>query len=122
MSIDWQLVLRILALISGSAMILALALGLWVWRRVRGLHIPANATFWQALRLTPLSVVLLLDLLDLGLDVFSAPITWVLLDRLGLRPLRMVTAAEALLPGTQFLPTMTLAWLAARTMPGLPPL
>jgi len=122
MSIDWQLVLRILALISGSAMILALALGLWVWRRVRGLQIPANATFWHTLRLTPLSVVLLLDLLDLGLDVFSAPITWVLLDRLGLRSLRMVTAAEALLPGTQFLPTMTLAWLAARTMPGLPPL
>ena len=115
MSLDGPQLLRVLLLFSGIALLLAVVLGLWVWRRVQRLHIPAEATFWQTLRLTPLSVVLLLDLLDMGLDIFSAPITWVLLERLGLRSLRLVTASEAILPGTQFLPTMTVAWLLART-------
>ena len=45
---------------------------------------------------------------------FSAPIAWPLLGRLGLTPLRQVTVIEELIPGTQVIPTMTLAWLAAR--------
>jgi hypothetical protein len=56
----------------------------------------------------------LLDLLDLGLDFFSAPVAWVILTKLGLGPLRGVTVVESLIPGTQFIPTMTLAWLFAR--------
>jgi len=119
---DWNLILRGLILVSAGACLLAAILGIWVWRQVQRLQVPAHASFWQTLRLTPLSVVLLLDLLDMGLDIFSAPITWVLLERMGLRSLRMVTVSEAILPGTQFLPIMTLAWLAARTFRRLPPL
>jgi hypothetical protein len=59
-------------------------------------------------------VVLLLDLLDLGLDIFSVPLTWPLLGRLGLAPLRGVAVLEGIIPGTQLIPTMTMAWLFAR--------
>jgi hypothetical protein len=37
-----------------------------------------------------------------------------LLGYLGLKPLRGVTVMESLIPGTQFLPTMTVAWIIAR--------
>ncbi len=55
-----------------------------------------------------------LDLLDFSLDFLSAPFAWVLLGRLGLQPLRAVTVIESLIPGTQFIPTMTAAWILAR--------
>jgi hypothetical protein len=105
----------------------ALALGLataaivaaWVVVRVRRLRIPEGAGFWVALRSTPFSVVLLLDLLDFSLDIFGAPLAWAALGYLGLRPLRAVTVIESLVPGTQLIPTMTVAWLAARLFPQL---
>jgi hypothetical protein len=53
-------------------------------------------------------------MLDLSLDFLSAPFSWVLLGYLGLKPLRGVTVMESLIPGTQFLPTMTVAWIIAR--------
>ena len=89
-------------------------LGIWMLWRVRRLRIPENTTFFEALRLTPLSVVLFLDLLDFGLDIFAAPIAWVLLGRLGLQSLRGVTTLEAFIPGTQLIPTMTLSWILAK--------
>jgi hypothetical protein len=58
----------------------------------------------------------LLDLLDLALDVFSAPITWIVLDRMGLRGLRDTAAVEGLLPFTGPIPLLTISWLLARTM------
>lgn len=118
MTLDWPLLLRYLLILSGISLVLAAVAGVWVWKRVKRLRLPEDAGFVEALSLTPLSVVILLDLLDMGLDIFSAPITWVLLGRLGLRPLRNVTAAEAVIPGTQFLPTMTAAWLAVRWLGG----
>lgn len=48
-------------------------------------------------------MVLLLDLLDFSLDFLSAPIAWVILG------MRGVAVVEVLIPGTQFIPTMTLA-------------
>ncbi len=113
-SIDWASVFRWLAILSGISLGLALLLGLWVWNRVQRLRLPDDATFVEAMRLTPFSVVLFLDLLDLGLDFFSTPISWIVLGRLGLRQLRGATALEALIPGTQMLPTMTTAWLLVR--------
>lgn len=100
------------------------ALAAWVLTRVRRLRVPPEADFLAALRMTPLSVVILLDLLDFSLDIFAAPFAWALLSRLGLRPLRGVTLVEAVIPGTQLLPTMTLAWLLARVLGEgrLPPL
>ena len=108
-----QLLTTALWIMGIAAVLSALLLG-WVIWRVRRIKLPAGADFFTALRHTPFVVVLLLDLLDLGLDFLSAPIAWVLLSRLGLAPLRGVTVIESLIPGTQVIPLMTLAWLAAR--------
>lgn len=107
-------VLQALLVVSAVALGLAVLVGLWVWRSVRRLRLPPDATFVEAMRLTPFSVVLLLDLLDLGLDFFSAPISWMILSRLGLQQLRGASVLEAVIPGTQAIPTMTLAWLLVR--------
>lgn len=99
---------------AGVALVLALLGIVWLVLRVRRIGIPPDTDLATALRMTPLSVVIVLDLLDFALDIFAAPIAWVLLGYLGLRPLRGVSAVEALIPGTQFLPVMTVAWLGAR--------
>jgi len=90
-----------------------LVAGFVVWR-IKRIQLPPDADFMTALRATPLAVVILLDLLDFSLDFLSAPLAWTILSYLGLKPLRGVTVVESLIPGTQLLPTMTLAWLFAR--------
>jgi hypothetical protein len=92
----------------GGALLFSVMLGGVVLWRVRKIQLPPDADFFTAIRMTPLVVVLLLDLLDL------APVAWLLLTRLGLGPLRGVTVVESLIPGTQIIPTMTLAWIAVR--------
>lgn len=103
-----------------TAMALALsvaAVGLaLIWRSVRSLNVPPDAGFFGTLRYVPLALVVLLDLLDFGLDIFAAPVSWLLLDRLGLHGLRNKAAIEALIPFTQTVPTFTLGWLAARLL------
>lgn len=91
--------------------VLGLAL---IWRQVRRLNVPPNAGFFDTMRYVPLTLVILLDLLDFGLDIFAAPVSWIVLDRLGLRGLRNKAAIEALIPFTQPIPTFTLGWVAAR--------
>jgi hypothetical protein len=113
-NVTWSEVLRVLLMVSGTALVLATLLGIWVWQRVKRLRLPEDATFIEAMRLTPFSVVVFLDLLDLGLDVFSAPVGWLVLGHLGLRQLRGATLLESVIPGTQFLPTMTTAWVLVR--------
>ncbi len=98
----------------GGALLFSFMLGGFVLWRVRKIQLPPDADFFTAIRLTPLVVVLLLDLLDFTLDFLSAPVAWLLLTRLGLGPLRGVTVVESLIPGTQIIPTMTLAWIAVR--------
>ncbi|MBA3532142.1 MAG: hypothetical protein H0T73_09505 [Ardenticatenales bacterium] len=112
--INWNDVFQTLLLISGVSLVLATLLGIWVWRSVKRLRLPEDATFVEAMRLTPFSVVLFLDLLDLGLDFLSAPIAWVVLNHLGLRQLRGASVIESLIPGTQAIPTMTAAWVLVR--------
>ena len=102
----------------GISLGLALLLLALVWRKVKRLHIPPNATFGETLLLTPLVVVLMIDLLDFGLDFLAAPISWVILDRLGLKALRGVSVVEAIIPLTQAIPTMTIAWVWVRLFPG----
>jgi len=102
----------------GISLGLALLLLVVVWRKVKRLHIPPNATFGETLLLTPLVVVLMIDLLDFGLDFLAAPISWVILDRLGLKALRGVSVVEAIIPLTQAIPTMTIAWVWVRLFPG----
>lgn len=82
--------------------------------KLRKLDIPPDASFAETLHLTPFMVVVAIDLLDLGLDFLAAPISWIILDRLGLKALRGVAAVEALIPGTQIIPLMTLSWIGVR--------
>ncbi len=111
---DGQQLLYALLVVLLLALVPAVLLMVWVVWKVRRIQLPVDADFFTALRATPFVVVLLLDLLDLSLDFLSAPIAWIILSRLGLKPLRGVTVVEGLLPGTQFLPTMTIAWFIAR--------
>ncbi len=104
----WLLVAMGVALLIAS---IGLAL---IWRQIRRLHVPAEAGFFATMRYVPLTLVVLLDLLDFGLDIFAAPVSWIVLDRLGLRGLRNKAAIEALIPFTQAVPTFTASWLAAR--------
>lgn len=105
---------KVLLLLFGCGLSIALMLMAWVIWRVKRVDIPPGSDLFTTLRATPFSVVLLLDLLDFSLDFLSAPISWPLLGFLGLNSLRGVTIVEGLIPGTQLLPTMTFAWIAAR--------
>lgn len=87
-----------------------------VIRGLRRIQVPAGAGFSETLLYTPFLVVVFIDLLDWGLDILAAPISWVMLDRLGLKALRGVSAVEALIPFTQFIPTMTLCWVGVRLL------
>ncbi len=100
--------------VMGCALTLGLLLLGYLLVVVRRIDVPPDADFTETLRLTPFVVVVMIDLLDLGLDILSAPFAWVILDRLGLKALRGVAAVEGLLPFTQVIPTMTLLWLGAR--------
>ncbi len=114
--IDLTNLLYTLLWVLGGVLVVAMLLLLWAIWSVRHINLPPNADFFTTLRATPFIVVLVLDLLDFSLDFLSAPIAWVFLSYLGLAPLRVVTTVETLIPGTQFLPTMTTAWIVARFM------
>jgi hypothetical protein len=96
------------ALVAGTLVLV------WAFRSLRRVRVPPNADFFTTVRAVPLSLVVGLDLLDLALDSFSAPIIWFILNRYDLKALRNVGAIEALIPITGPIPTLTLAWLAAR--------
>ncbi|NLG71998.1 MAG: hypothetical protein GX495_08165 [Chloroflexi bacterium] len=111
---DLQQIVTIMLILAGISLVLALVLMAYIVWRVRRIHLPPDADPITALRATPLIVVIMLDLLDFSLDFLSAPFSWVILGYLGLKPLRGVTVAESIIPFTQFLPTMTVAWIFAR--------
>ena len=95
-------------------LILTILLLAWIVLRIRRINLPPDADPVTALLATPFVVVLVLDLLDFSLDFLSAPFSWTILSYLGLKPLRGVTVIESLIPGTQLIPTMTLAWIFVR--------
>ncbi|MCU0493162.1 MAG: hypothetical protein MUD01_16375 [Chloroflexaceae bacterium] len=109
----WQLG-QILLLAMGICLLVALVGLALIYRSMRQLRVPPEAGFFTTLRHVPLVLVVLLDLLDFGLDVFSAPLVWLVLDRMGLPALRNKAAIEALIPFSGPIPTFTLAWLAVR--------
>jgi hypothetical protein len=100
------------------ALVLALILLVIIFIQVRRIHVPPDADFAETLLYTPFLVVLFLDVLDVALDFLSAPIAWLVLDRLGLKALRGVATVESLIPFTQAIPTMTAAWIAVRLFGG----
>lgn len=116
LNVDWGALLKLLMTVAVIALILAglvLALAFRTLRRVRH-RVPPHADFFTTVRAVPLSLVVGLDLLDLALDVLSAPIIWMILSRYNLQALRNVATIEALIPISAPVPTLTLAWLAAR--------
>jgi hypothetical protein len=106
--------LLIFAGLAVLSLVAAILLALVTYRRLRRLRLPSDADFTTCLRTVPISVVIILDLLDFSLDFLSAPIAWVMLGKLGLQGMRGITVLEELIPGTQLLPTMTLAWIGIR--------
>lgn len=94
--------------------LITLLLVLMLFRRLQRFSVRPGAGFIETLRAVPLSLVIALDVLDFTFDFFSAPISWAILGRLGLVSLRRITTVEALIPGTQFLPLLTLGWMLAR--------
>ncbi len=113
---DWQGFLGIIGMVLLGAVLLGIIGLLLIHRSLARLQVPPNAGFATTLRIVPLSLVIVLDLLDLGLDIFAAPIVWLLLSRYRLQALRNVAAVEALVPFTQVVPTLTFAWLAVRML------
>jgi hypothetical protein len=114
LSPELRTLLAIFIGLSILGLVIALLLLAWILWRVKRIQLPPDADFLTTLRHTPLSVVILLDVLDLTFDFLAAPFAWVLLGYLNLHALRGVTVIESVIPGTQFLPTMTAAWLFAR--------
>ena len=111
---DWENLLKLLIVIAVTALVLSALVLAFAIRALRRVRVPPNADFFTTVRAVPLSLVVGLDLLDLALDSFSAPIIWLILNRYGLKALRNVGTVEALIPITGPIPTLTLAWLAAR--------
>jgi len=111
---DLNTIIWIFVAVIAIAILITLTLVVWIVLRIRRINLPPNADFLIALRATPLIVVIVLDLLDFSMDIFSAPITWVLLSYLRLAPLRTVAVVKDLIPVTNFIPLMSLAWLYAR--------
>jgi hypothetical protein len=101
-----------------AALVGAVVLLILAARQVSEIDIPPEADFFETLQHIPITLPLALDLLDLVFDIFSAPISWIILELLGLQALQLVTVFEGIVPGTQLLPTMTFAWLLARLMKG----
>ncbi len=116
LQVDWGGLWKLLAVVAVVALILAALVLAWAFRTLRRirLRVPQHADFFTTVRAVPLSLVVGLDLLDLALDVFSAPIIWLILNRFGLQALRNVATIEALIPISGPIPTLTLGWLAAR--------
>lgn len=106
----------IIVLCIGSALLAAVVLFIVAARQIRNLDIPEDADFFETLQHVPITIPLALDALDMAFDFFAAPISWIILELLGLRALQMITVFEGLIPGTQLIPTMTLAWGVSRIM------
>jgi len=111
----WR-ILAAIGLIMAGCVVIGLVGLFALTRSIRRLRVPPSADFFTTMRYIPLPLVILLDLLDFGLDIFSAPIIWIALDRMGLPNLRNKATIEALIPFTNVIPTFTVSWFAARLL------
>ncbi len=105
-----------IGIILALALIGAITLLIIAARQIVNVDVPEDADFFETLQVVPITVPLALDLLDLAFDFFAAPIAWIILELLGLQSLQLITVVEGLIPGTQLIPTLTIAWLIARGM------
>ncbi|NOK59051.1 MAG: hypothetical protein GFH27_549349n46 [Chloroflexi bacterium AL-W] len=104
----------VLAALMGASVFVAVIGLIMLIRSIRRIRVPPNADFFTTMRYVPFALVILLDLLDFGLDMFSAPVMWIFLDRMGLPNLRNKATVEALIPFTGPIPTFTVGWFLAR--------
>jgi hypothetical protein len=114
--VDWKTIFEVLGVIALIALVLSAVILAVAFRRLRRLRLPPNPDFFTTVRAVPLSLVVGLDLLDLALDSFSSPIIWFLLRKMNLESLRKVATVEAIFPFTGPIPTLTIAWFAARAL------
>ena len=105
-----------IGIILALALIGAIVLLIVAARQIASVDVPENADFFETLQCVPVTVPIALDLLDLAFDFFAAPIAWIILELLGLQALQLITVFEGLIPGTQLIPTLTIAWFIARGM------
>lgn len=110
-SFDWQSFFTAVGIVMGTSLLGFFLLIGFAVRRVKQVDVPKNAGFTDTMAVVPISIVVAIDLLDLGLDILAAPISWLILDRLGLKALRGMAVVEALIPLTQPIPTLTIAWV-----------
>lgn len=96
-----------------AGLLAAVILFLLAYYRLQSLKVEGQ-DFVATLRQVPITVPLAIDLADFALDVVGAPLTWLILGRLGLGALQSITLVEGLIPGTQLLPLLTLCWLGVR--------
>lgn len=113
---DLGTVVLVIGLCIGAALVGAITLLVIAARQIADLEIPDGADFFETLQHIPITVPIALDLLDMAFDVFSAPIAWIVLELLGLQALQLITVFQGLIPGTQLVPTLTIAWTIARMM------
>ncbi len=106
--------LVVFGICAAAAIAGAVALLFMAAQQVRDLNIPPDADFFEVMQVIPITIPIALDLLDGALDVFSAPISWMILEMMGLGSLKMITLVESLIPGTQLIPTLTIAWVIGR--------
>lgn len=118
----WQTTLRVVGSLLLLLLFIAGALIVYVRRQLHAYE-PRNADeFWTTLRAVPFALCLAVDVLDLALDFFSAPIVWVLLGKFKARALRYPAVIQALIPGTQIIPALSVLWVIARVFRlGQPP-
>lgn len=110
--------LLIIVLCMGGALLGATVLLITAARQIRDIDIPEDADFFETLQHVPITVPIALDLLDMAFDIFAAPISWVVLEMLGLQALQLITVLEGFIPGTQVIPTLTISWGLSRMMKG----
>lgn len=112
---DWlPILLWSLLAVGVAALLVATLILLALRKKLLSLRVDGDLPLGALLRRTPFLLVVALDLLDLGLDMLSAPIVWAILHRLGMGRLRNLATVVALIPGTQFIPALTLGWVIAR--------
>ena len=67
---DLSTLLWIIGIVLVIAIVITLTLVVWIVLRIRRIDLAPGADFLTALRVTPLIVVIVLDLLDFSLDIF----------------------------------------------------
>jgi hypothetical protein len=116
----WQTIGWVFLGCAGAALLGALALlGVTIYQ-LRRTQLRPGMGFVETLWAVPITLVIGLDLLDFALDVFSAPVSWLLLSYLKLEGLVAVTVIKDLVPFTQAIPALTFLWLGVRLV-GLRP-